>query len=84
MNIGRPQVEILVKEKAASEKNEWYLYFLEEVNRQLRSVQEGLGSARTADYATMKFEQGRIDALGWMIRRPDKLMNEIIKSLEND
>ena len=82
MKISQSYVRKLAEDKISVEKNEFYIKLQEDILKQLKTVQESLGTARTATYEDMKFEQGKIDALGWMARRPDKLMNELIKNQE--
>lgn len=82
MKEPKQAVENLIKAKVSVEKNIWYQYFTEEVTKQLKSIQEHIGTMRTGTLDEMRFEQGKIDALGWILRRPDKLMNELINTLK--
>jgi len=80
--LNTAQVEKLARDKATVEKNEWYQFFLQEVIKQVKSVQRHVGAMISDPIDAIRLEQGRLQGLNWVLDRPDKLMNEIIKNLE--
>ena len=80
--MNKSQLDRLAKAKTPVEKNEWYLYLLQEVEKQVNYHQRTIGSMRKADLGEIRLEQGKITALNWFLGRPDKLMKEIIDSME--
>ena len=83
MKLDRPSVEELAKAKVSLERNKFYIYLLREVEEQVKTIREHIGNMRTDSLDKIRMEQGKIDGLQYMLAKPKKLMDKLIKSINS-